>query len=235
MDVDYRYYTFRYSYEINSEPESEEELVKHIMSYVELFGLAIGVGEWTAGYHRYNAYGDDTANHFHIHFKGEKTLAAYRKAFQRFAESDRYTLGRKGVKLYSLKMCNEEYIKDIKRFFRYPFKMVHLCEIHFNNYFSEEELDFQIQLAVTEYEERKAKLLEKRAKDAEKSSSYDKWMKYIGDTELPDRRSARLSIIECFIAEKMSCNPKTMEGYVNTYSLQNNLMSKDEFMELMTR
>lgn len=231
----FNYFTFRFSYDIGLEPSSEDQIIQHMMSYANLFGLTIGHGEWTTGYHLYNAYGDSTSPHFHIHFRGDKTLAAYRKSFQRFAETDTYAFGRKGVKLYSLKQCNEEYIKDIKRFFRYPFKMVHLCEIHFNNYFSEDDLPIQIELAVTEFEERKARLLEKRAKDAEKKTTYDKFIEFLEDAELQNITDVRRKIIKFYVLEKMSCNPKTMEGYVNTYCLQNNLMSEDEFMDLMKK
>lgn len=233
--MDINYYTFRFSYELGAEPTSQESIIEHIQQYLNLFGLAIGSGEWTVGYHKFNSSGDNTNPHFHIHFRGDKSLAAYRKSFQRFAETDTYAFGRKGVKLYSLKQCDEEYIKDIKRFFRYPFKMVHACEIHFNNYFSEDDLPIQIELAVTEFEDKKASLLAKRASDADKKSTYDKFVEYLEERTPPTRTEVRREIIRFYLANKMSCNPKTMEGYVNTYALQNGMMTEEEFMLLMKK
>lgn len=229
------YFTFRFSYELGAEPTSQELIIEHIQLYLNLFGLTIGSGEWTVGFHKFNATGDSTNHHFHIHFRSDKSLSALRKSFQRAAETDTYAFGRKGVKLYSLKQCDEEYIKDIKRFFRYPFKMVHTCEIHFNNYFSENDLAIQQELAIQEFEDNKARLLEKRAKDAEKKSTYDKFLEYLEERTPPTRTEVRREIIRFYLSEKMSCNPKTMEGYVNTYALQNGMMTEEEFMLLMKK
>ncbi|AXH78666.1 MAG: putative replicase [Circular genetic element sp.] len=228
------YYTFRYTYEETNQPVNADALMIHMVNVSQLFGLSSDTNnKFTVGYHQYNGYGEETHPHFHIHFESQKTLSALRKSFQRFSDSDLYSMGRKGLKLYSLASAEEHHIKDINRFFRYPFKMAHKSEHIFNNYFEDEKLQFQIDLATTEYEENRHKKTEKRTKDAEKKTTYDKFVEFTNEEKFDCKRAVRLAIIKFYKQEKMACNPRTMEGYVNTYSLLNGIMTDEEFMELM--
>lgn len=231
------YFTFRYSYDPTCEPE-DEPLMNHMVQVAKLFGLQINEGQWTLGHHRYNSLGELTAPHFHIHFRGTKSLDAYRKAFQRFAESDVWATGRKGVKLYSLKAAKEEWIRDIHAFFRYPFKMAHKCEFYLDNYFYDEtKLEQQMAIAQTMYEETKVRLLEKRDKELDKTTTYDKFLKYVleNNIEITQIRTCQGAIINFYKQEKMSCNPRTMQGYVYTYCLTNNIMTEDAFVKIMDK
>jgi len=232
-----KYFTFRYSYAHSGvAPECTIQRSQHLRQFLELFGLKPFQSQFTTGYHLYNAYGEDTQPHFHIHFRGSKTLSAYRKAFQRYAETDPHSFGRKGVKLYSLKEANEEDIEDIDRFFRYPFKMHHLCNEFFDSYFIDDsKIELQLELAKTEFEERKYRLIKEREKQNDKTSTYDKFLKYVLDEKIniESKRQCQLAIIQFYKKEKMAMNPKTIQGYVYTYLMLNNLMSDEEFIALL--
>lgn len=223
------YYTFRFTF--REAPETEDSLKKYMVNMMYVFNLDMSAN-FTIGYHTYNSYGDDTHPHFHIHFESAQKIDALRKSFQRFAKDDVECLGRKGVALYSLKLSKEEHIQNIDRFFRYPFKMVHKCNTYFNNYFEDEEP--QIEMATTEYEETKARLTEKRKKDEEKSSTYDKWLETIPQP-LGTKKEVQKSLIRFYIENKMAMNPRTMQGYTYTYCMTHKLMTEDQFIELMDK
>lgn len=229
-----KYYKFRLTF-LNEafRPKENADIIEAMMEVFKPLGLDIN-DELTVAYHPYNARGYETKPHFHIHFKQNgKTLAAMRKAIQTYCKSDPKYLGHVGNTLYSLTKCNDEDIKDIRRFYRYPFKMTHLCDIHYNNYFDEEELELQKTLATDEFEREKSKLLEADEKAANKMTTYDKFLKFIEDEKLDLRTKKEIQrcIVHFYKKEKMSCNPQTMSGYVHTYMLCNDLVDVDKWIE----
>jgi len=130
------YHTFRYTFDDRlpegTDAEIEEFILDMIMSVLELKPD----DQWTMGYHTHNAYGCKIYCYFHVHYRANKSIDAYRKAFQRWAKKQGEF--RKGTKLYSLVPSKEEHIRDVNAFFRYPFKMYHMDRLYINNYFSEE-------------------------------------------------------------------------------------------------
>lgn len=234
--MDDKYYTFRYSYAHTGAQPDSENMIRHIQEILALFDLKIFESQFTIGYHQFNSSGDETTPHWHLHFRGSKTISAYRKAFQRYADTDLHSVGRKGVKLYNLREAKEEHIQDIDRFFRYPFKMHHLCEIFLDSYFKDEtKLELQMELAKTEFEETKHRLLEQRKKENDKTTTYDKFLKYVHDEKIKieSKRQCQIAIIQFYKKEKMSMNPKTIQGYVYTYLMIHELMTTEEFIELL--
>lgn len=226
------YQTFRYTFNSRLMPEGEDIMAFIITLINEVFQFTED-SEWTMGFHTHDACGDSTHPHFHLHYRAEKSLDAYRKAFQRWnIKQGDY---RKGNELYSLKNSKEEHIRDINAFFRYPFKMVHLDQWYFNQYFTEDNLQYQIDLAVLQYEERKTKELERKRKLMDKTTTYDKFIKYLGEKELKKKIQVQLELIEFYKKEKMSMNPKTMQGYTYTYMMHTGLMSPEQFITLMDK
>lgn len=229
------YHTFRYTFDDRlpegTDAEIEEFILDMIMSVLELKPD----DQWTMGYHTHNAYGRKTYRHFHVHYRANKSIDAYRKAFQRWAKKQGEF--RKGTKLYSLVPSKEEHIRDVNAFFRYPFKMYHLDRLYINNYFSEEAEPIQLKMAVEQFEEKKAALLEREKKLADKTSTYDRFLKYLEENEKSPKtkRDTQKQIIEFYKTDKASMNPKTMQGYVYTYLMQNELMTEDQFIELMDK
>lgn len=230
-----KYYKFRLTF-LNEafRPKEHDDIVYAITEVFKPLGIDYDNGEYTWAYHPYNARAYETTPHFHIHFKQNgKSIAAMRKAIQTYCRGDSKYIGHVGNSLYSLTRCNEEDIKDIRRFYRYPFKMAHLCEVYYNYYFSDEEFDIQKTLACDEFEREKSKLLEADKRAENKSSSYDKWIKFIEDEkqDLRTKIEIQRSIVYFYKSEKMSCNPQTMSGYVHTYMLCNDLVEVDAWIK----
>lgn len=233
-----QYYTFRLSF-VNEEfiPTTDEDITDAIYDVFEPLGISLE-NEMTIAYHKYDKRGYETTPHFHIHFKQDvKTESAMRKAVQKYCASDPKYMGVVGVKLYSLKNCKEEYIKDIKRFYRYPFKLYHKRDIRFNTYFDQDdtmecELELQTKLAIDEYEREKEKILESDKKRDDKTTTYDKFIKYLDDNKIVpvSKYDIQNELVQFYIREKMSCNPQTMKGYVHTYLLQHKLVSIDDWI-----
>lgn len=119
----YRFYKFRYTLK----PDGEKK--DGFLAFQSLFG------DQFLNYHRimylsagFEELGDralQTQPHFHFHFalpdSGEKDIGNMRKRFQRWIKKDENEK-RKGNFLYSLK--EELDVKDIYRFFRYPWKQL---------------------------------------------------------------------------------------------------------------
>lgn len=228
------YQTFRYTFNERLMPETSEEIMEFIITLIkEVFNFTEDHGTWTMGYHTHDSCGEGTHKHFHMHYKAEKSLDAYRKAFQRWNQKQGDF--RKGNELYSLKNSQEEHIRDIKAFFRYPFKMVHLDKHYYNTYFHDDNIDAQIELAVLQFEEKKVKNLERKRKLLDKTTTYDKFIKYLGEKELKSKISVQNELIEFYKKEKMSMNPNTMQGYTYTYMMQTGLMSNEQFIALMDK
>lgn len=226
------YQTFRYTFHERSELEGDDIMAFIITLINEVFQFGEN-SKWTMGYHTHDACGENTHKHFHLHYAAEKSIDAYRKAFQRWcAKQGEF---RKGNQLYSLKHSLEEDIRDIKAFFRYPFKMVHLDKWYYNHYFDEDEVEKQIELAVLQYEEKKAKNIERKRKLLDKTSTYDKFIKYLGEKELKNKIQVQKVLIDFYLKEKMAMNPKTMQGYTYTYMMQHSLMSAEQFIALMDK
>lgn len=121
-------------------------------------------------------------------------------------------------------------------FFRYVFKESHVAgleELWGNEYFSGDDLETQMLLATDEYDRERDKLLEKDKKDAEKSTTYDKFLAYIEKNDLSpqNQKDIAMELVKFYVQEKMACNANTMRGYVNTYMLSNNLISYSEWIE----
>lgn len=226
------YYTFRYTYA--ADDEDEETVMTHPYEIFKLFELT-PESKFTYAQHRFNSRQEPTHWHYHIHFESTNSEDALRKRFQKFAKTDPFSVGRKGVKLYSLKTAPEEHIKDIDRFFRYPFKMHHLGGQFINFYFSPDKLDMVLALAKDEFERTAEQKREAHEKLLNKTSTYDKFREFVEDKEFKVMREVQKAIIQFYLQEKMACNFNTMQGYVHTYCLQNGIMSEDEAIELMNR
>ena len=224
------YFTFRYSYADNE--QDEETIATHPYSIWKLFDLT-PESKFTYAQHRFDSLGNPTHWHFHIHFESNIGLATLRKRFQTFAKEDPFSIGRKGISLYSLKEAPEEHIKDIERFFRYPFKMHHLGADWKNFYFSEERLPTVLALAKDEFERTAEQKRTAQDKLLNKATTYDRFREFVNDDKLVTMDQVQDKIIDFYLQEKMSCNPNTMQGYVHTFCLQNKIMSKSEFKALM--
>lgn len=232
------YYTFRLSFcNVEYEPEPDEVRDRAMSAIVNILGLNMD-DKFTWAYHRVNAKGQPTTPHIHVHVEDPNRVskATIRKRVAAHAEENHHVFGGvKGVKLYSIKDYTNEALKDEARFFRYVFKCCHIKghDIWGDYFFDEAEGDKQRGLANDEFDREREKLLEKEKKDADKSTTYDKFLAYLKQNDLQPqtRKSIAMELVEFYVREKMACNANTMRGYVNTFLLSNKLISYDEWIE----
>ena len=233
------YYTFRISFCNESYSPSPDEIRERAFDLMaNVLGLT-GKDMFTWAYHTVNSRGYPTTPHIHVHYKdhGRVSKATIRKRVATHAEQEHSVYGGvKGVKLYSIKDFTDEALKDEKRFFRYVFKESHVAgleELWGNEYFCENDLETQMLLATDEYDRERDKLLEKDKKDAEKSTTYDKFLAYLGKNDLSpqNQKDIAMELVKFYVQEKMACNANTMRGYVNTFLLSNNLITYSEWIE----
>lgn len=232
------YYTFRLSFpNVDFEPTPADVSDLATNAITSILGLT-DTDKFTWAYHRVNAKGQPTTPHIHVHVEDPNRVskATIRKRVAKYSEDDPDIFGGvKGVKLYSIKDYTNEALKDEARFFRYVFKCCHIKghDIWGDNFFDKAEGAKQRLLANDEFDREREKLLEKEKKDADKSTTYDKFLAYLEKNDIvpQTRKSVAVELVEFYVREKMACNANTMRGYVNTFLLSNKLISYDEWIE----
>lgn len=170
----YRFFKFRYTVKPGSDPATG------VHAFLALGGsdavLRTQCMYISAGFETKGQRGLEAAPHWHFHFAvpntGENELGNMRKRFQRWVTKDTAET-RKGNFLYSLK--EESDVKDIARFFRYPWKQGGRCwkgsDPKFNFERLPPELDIETQIALAMEEQ--ARLWEDQIRAYEKKCQPD--------------------------------------------------------------
>lgn len=65
-------------------------------------------------------------------------------------------------------------------------------------------------------------------KEKDKNSTYDKLKKFLDEEKHTELRDLYKDVIKFYTSNSLACNFGTMKGYINTYRLQNGLMSEAE-------
>lgn len=178
----------------------------------------------TCGFEKLNQFGEPTKPHYHIHIATKKNVKAIRKAFQR---TSHYTEApAKANALYSL--TEEDDVKDLSRFFRYPFKQggrITFREILPPLF----ELEKELFCSKEEYENLK-KVNRERRERASAPTTCDKIMEYLEGLEVkPIQDIDILEKMILYYAERgSSANKQTLIGYLNTYKVRNKIISARE-------
>lgn len=184
---------------------------------------------WSIGYEELNGYGEESKPHFHIHFASLHREATLRKRLQVLFKKDdfvEWTVGLKGNRLYSLCCVDEEEggVRDLNRFFRYPFKQVleqhRAYEINPVWHMLPEDFDLRTQTLIAHDEWTRDVEFKKKARErAEAPTTKDKLFEWldgrVGDAPT-SKRGLLLLIIEFYAQEEKSANKQTMLGYLQT-------------------
>lgn len=182
----------------------------------------------TCGFEKLNNLGEPYKPHYHIHIATKKTIGAIRKAFSRtnyYKEAPS-----KGNALYSL--TEEDDVKDLARFFRYPFKQG--GRIRFRESLPPDfDLSGQLLCAREEY----ANIVKVKQEKREKllsPTTCDKIMEYLEGLEVkPINDIDILEQMILYYAERgSSANKQTLIGFMNTYKVRNKIISAREMAQL---
>lgn len=181
----------------------------------------------TLGFEKLNKLGEPTRPHYHIHIATKKSIGSIRKAFTRTELYQSATV--KGNELYSL--AEETDVKDLSRFFRYPFKQggrITFREMLPPNF----DLKIESACAKEEYAAM-VKFNQAKRDKALAPTNCDKVMEYLEGLAI--KPVTDIDILEQMIlyyAERgSSANKQTLIGYMNTYKVRNNIVTARQMAE----
>jgi len=219
-------YTFTGTYESYAEehPELFEDAFSNLVSQ---FIEAINPLYVTCGLEDLDKFGEKTHLHVHIHAVTPKKIDAIRKAVQKiFKETGEE---RKGNALYGLSQVRD--CLDQKRLLRYPYKQSrrNLGDMSFFQKLNKEPADFdhflETELAVEEWE-RAVEVNRHKRERALNPNTFEKFEAYMTDKEVISLADIAGHMHDFYLKEKMSMNLKTMGGYIRTYAVTTNIISR---------
>lgn len=189
----------------------------------------------SVGIEKYDKFARPTNTHVHIHMICKESGGALRKRLVRhFEASDEK---RKGVSLYSLK--EEDDIKDINRFLRYPFKQYKHDESSTDMYqqlASRCKLPcnfdklLEAEMAYDEWSKNVEFVLEKERK-LHAPSTKDSLFEYLDGLHkikpFTDRKRILTEILNHYAAKESSANKNTCLGYMYTACIKYNVITSE--------
>jgi len=219
-------YTFAGAYESYAEhPQFEESITGLISLFIE----AINPLYVTCGLEDLDKFGEKTHLHVHIHAVTPKKIDAIRKAVTKIFKEMKEE--RKGNALYGLSQVKD--CLDQKRLLRYPFKQTrrNLGDMSFLQKLNVEPADFdhflETELAVEEWE-RAVEVHRHKRERALNPNTFEKFEVYMSDKKVISLADIAGHIHDFYLKEKMSMNLKTMGGYIRTYAVSINVISRAE-------
>lgn len=212
------YVKFRYTLEEGFPKHLIPQLIK---DFIEIITPAVLV----VGYETKNKVGEQTHPHLHLHFTTDKKVESIRKALTRKWKDEGETRTR--AALYSLKQ--EEDVKDVDFFFRYPLKQGNNDYDKFNVYPDGFDKDVQMKCAIEYYNTSVMINRQKMEKELNKTSTYDKLSEYLDSLALSVNLTSNLVIkfaVQFYIDNKMAISATTIHGYCVTYCVINGIIDK---------
>lgn len=185
---------------------------------------------FTMGLESLDKYGEPANPHIHLNFQTDDKVDSIRQRLRRYWKS--VDEKREGNSLYSLKTVIPE---DRIRFYRYPLKQ---GAITFDNEMilpSDFDLENERKLAYHEWSQGIIYNKQIRDRMEAKSGKYDKIAKYLDELKVSSKIEVQRGVINFYKNEKLSCNFKNMQGYVNTYMLLKGWLSEDECIKYMEK
>lgn len=237
-----KYFKLRYTYPDDLQDLDNNEFANQVCDFNREHVLTwldkIGAADYVFGVEQYNKLGEPTKRHIHIHFTSEKDISTIRRWLTRYWK-DEMEDQRTRAALYSL--VEENDVKDIERFFRYPLKqrsvpipenhrslihqinVVELCPVHING-------EKHRLLAHEEWKNLVDVYKKKQETNLSKDSTYDKYCKWVSknNIQLSSYQNVRDSLIQFYIENDMAINVNTIAGYVVTYGIKHGLIDKEK-------
>lgn len=213
-------------------PESGQSTFEKQIDYLNTLGIKeylhiLEPQNIVIGFEKLNNLGEFTHPHIHFHFSTDKNIGAIRKGLTRYWKDSGETRIR--AALYSLKQ--EDDVKDLTAFYRYPLKQLNKEFHNFNKYPVDFDLKLQTVLANEQYNQVVEIARAKALSDSNKQSTFDKLLIYLDELK-PNSKETVLSLtLKYYKREKLSMNISTMAGYALTYCSINDLVSDELILE----
>lgn len=184
---------------------------------------AYSITHMTGGLETLNRAGDKTWCHLHLHFTATEARDTIARLIKRYL-SETYDQCVVGVKCFSLKpdvaRCEDE-------FFRYCLKQSLDTKLCYG--FTDEQLNIYHQSAQSSY----LKCQEINQKKIDKSDNSDtlfqRLKSKLEQTLLTQKSSLLIEATKFYVEEDKPINRVTIQGYVDTYMLQKQLITYEEY------
>lgn len=217
-------YTFAQEY---ADAAYKEEFQEALQGIASLFIEKMDPLFVTTGIEDLDKFGEQTHLHLHIHAVTPKKIDAIRKAVTKiFKEMEE---PRKGNALYGLSQVKD--CLDQKRLLRYPFKQSRrgLGSVSWTQALDKYPADFDYcmerELAVEEWERLVVVNRQKRERSLN-PNTFEKFEEYMTDKKVISLADIAGHIHDFYLKEKMSMNLKTMGGYIRTYAVSKEIISR---------
>ena len=181
-------------------------------------------GQIVGGLETKNSRGEKTWAHVHFHFHTKMTTNTLHKNLKNFLK--KWEQQTTGVKAFS---CKPEVIRDYDKYWRYPIKQsldASLC-----SGFTEEQLKFMFATANDSYK----MVCEVNNAKADKSDNSDTLFQraksILQKQKLENKKEVMVALIKFYVSEDKPMNRNTVEGYVNLYMVQTQMITPEQLAE----
>lgn len=222
------HYKFRFTFTEQDKHHRYEEEIPRWRSISK--GLATKLVEqytitkMTGGIETLNKDGDRTWCHLHLHFDAielKETIAKYIKRYL----GDIYDQTVVGIKCFSLKP--EAMLRSIDDFYQYPLKQSLNKSLCYG--FTEAELGHMHGVGKSSYLKVQQVRQQKMDKMDNSDTMFERLKKKLEQTQETKRGKLLVSATKFYVEENKPINRQTIQGYVDTYMLQKEFISYEDF------
>jgi len=181
------------------------------------------ISKMTGGIETLNRAGDRTWCHLHVHFDAieqRDTIARYIKRYL----SETYDQQVVGVKYFMLKPDVARHLDD---FMRYPLKQTLNPKLCYG--YTEEELQIMHAAAQSSYIKCQEINQQKMDKSDSSDTLFQRLIIYLDKTMVTQKIPLLINATKFYVEESKPINRNTIEGYVDTYMLQKQIITYEEY------
>lgn len=211
--------TFEYNEKIPRWKKISENLVDKLLNQYTITKM-------TGGIETLNRAGDRTWCHLHLHFdatEARDTIARYIKRYL----SETYDQTVVGVRCFSLK---PDVVRHMEDFMRYPLKQVLMPKLCYG--YTDAELDVMHGAAQSSYLKVQEVNQQKIDKSDNSDTLYERLRKHLSQTGETKKLLLLIHATKFYVAENKPINRNTIQGYVDTFMLQEQLIPYEDYWSL---
>jgi len=177
----------------------------------------------TGGIETLNKCGDRTWCHLHLHFDAIESKDTIRKFIDRFLT--KYDQNHHGVKCISLKP--EAMLRSKQDFYSYPMKQSFNYKLVYG--YTEEEARLLHEIGKSSYLKVQQVNQQKLDKMDNSDTMFERLKTHLGHTTKTSKLDLLIEATKFYVKENKPINRTTVQGYVDTYMLQAELITYEQY------
>lgn len=181
------------------------------------------ITKMTGGVETLNKNGDRTYAHMHLHFDAIENRNTMARLIKRYL-TETYDQDTTGIKAFSFK---PDVVRNLDDFYRYPLKQNLDKQLCYG--YSEDELSVMHEIAKSSFE----KVVEVNQSKLDKSDNSDTLFQrliiFLDKTNATLKIPLLIEATKFYVQENKPINKRTIEGYVDSYMLQKEYTSYEEY------